>query len=300
MECCFCGNDVQVLTPPSEDTPRLRCPRCGTFGVASWLVPQISREKKIDKATVSGWIRAQNLMGVEPVIHNGNANDLALLRKPGFKERAEAYLIAVANKCISLDATFFQDDQDVIGISYSRDAREAYVIRNYIAEKRWIEHVGGGKYKVNPEGYIAADELRTRRAKSSQGFIAMWFSPDMKPVFEEGLRKGVQGAGFKPMRIDQKEHANRIDDEIIAEIRRSAFVVADFTGHRGGVYFEAGFAMGLGLPVIWTCAKCDIDKLHFDIRQYNCIDWDGAADLATRLAHRIEAMLGRGPVSEGA
>ncbi|MFC1886373.1 hypothetical protein ACFLZM_04890, partial [Thermodesulfobacteriota bacterium] len=73
----------------------------------------------------------------------------------------------------------------------------------------------------------------------------------------------------------------KIDDEIIAQIRRSRFIVADFTGHRGGVYYEAGFAKGLGLEVIWTCNKNDIDKLHFDIRQYNCIDWDWDADKLT-------------------
>ena len=42
---------------------------------------------------------------------------------------------------------------------------------------------------------------------------------------------------------------NKIDDEIVAEIRRSKFIIADFShgsdGARGGVYFEAGFAHGL-------------------------------------------------------
>ena len=33
----------------------------------------------------------------------------------------------------------------------------------------------------------------------------------------------------------------------MAEIRRSRFVVADYTGQVNGVYFEAGFALGLGL-----------------------------------------------------
>ena len=46
------------------------------------------------------------------------------------------------------------------------------------------------------------------------------------------------------MRIDRHEHVNKIDDEIIAEIRRARFVVADFThgdtGGRGSVYYEAG------------------------------------------------------------
>jgi nucleoside 2-deoxyribosyltransferase len=80
------------------------------------------------------------------------------------------------------------------------------------------------------------------------------------------------------VRIDKKEHSNKIDDEIIAEIRRSKFLVADFTCEkekvRGGVYFEAGFAMGLGIPVIWTCAQQSIGDLHFDTRQYNHIVWD--------------------------
>jgi nucleoside 2-deoxyribosyltransferase len=72
------------------------------------------------------------------------------------------------------------------------------------------------------------------------------------------------------MIIRTKEHANKIDGEIIAEINRLTFMIADFTGHRGGVYFEAGIAMGLNVPVIWTCRKDDIANLHFGIRQYNC------------------------------
>jgi hypothetical protein len=52
-------------------------------------------------------------------------------------------------------------------------------------------------------------------------------------------------------------HLNKVDDVIVAEIRRSRFLVADFTCEpgkvRGGVYFEAGFARGLNIPIIWTC-----------------------------------------------
>ena len=68
-----------------------------------------------------------------------------------------------------------------------------------------------------------------------------------------------------------------------------------FTGHRGGVYFEAGFALGLGREVIWTCRKDDMKDLHFDIRQYNTLDWEDPEDLATRLQHRIEVTVGKDP-----
>ena len=40
------------------------------------------------------------------------------------------------------------------------------------------------------------------------------------------------------------------------------FVVADVTNHRNGVYFEAGYAMGMGLPVIWMCHKDDMKEAH--------------------------------------
>lgn len=99
------------------------------------------------------------------------------------------------------------------------------------------------------------------------------------------------------MRIDRSEHNNKIDDEIIAEIRRAQFVVADFScgadGARGGVYFEAGFAAGLGKPVVYSVRKADLGKLHFDTRQINHIDWNDSTDLLTRLTNRIEATIGR-------
>ena len=59
----------------------------------------------------------------------------------------------------------------------------------------------------------------------------------------------MEDTGFRALRIDMKQFNEKICDHIIAEIRRSRFLIADVTGHRAGVYFEAGYAMGLGLPV---------------------------------------------------
>lgn len=120
----------------------------------------------------------------------------------------------------------------------------------------------------------------------------------------------MNAAGYQALIMNKKEHVNRIDDEIIADIRRSRFVVADFThgekGVRGGVYFEAGFSQGLGLPVIWTCREDMLSeesesKLHFDIRQYNFLGWseNNLGDFKNRLQKRIEAILGRGTWKPG-
>ena len=122
----------------------------------------------------------------------------------------------------------------------------------------------------------------------------MWFTDALTPAWE-AISKAISNTGYKPRRIDKVEHVNKICDEIVAEIRKSRFVVADFTGHRGGVYFEAGFALGRELPVIWTCRQNELDKLHFDIRQYNCIDWANELELEHKLKARIEAVVGVGP-----
>ena len=98
------------------------------------------------------------------------------------------------------------------------------------------------------------------------------------------------------IRFSSIENSHLIADEIIANIRKSRFAVAYFTGHRGGVYYEAGFALGLGLPVIWTCREDHLKDAHFDTRQYNHIVWQTSAELADRLQQRIEATIGRGPV----
>jgi hypothetical protein len=61
------------------------------------------------------------------------------------------------------------------------------------------------------------------------------------------------------------------------------------------VYFEAGFALGLGLPVIPTCHADQINKLHFDIRHLNTLLWNTPEDLLESLSKRIVAILGTGP-----
>ena len=128
----------------------------------------------------------------------------------------------------------------------------------------------------------------------------MWFDATVLDAYKQGIEPGIEDAGYRPLRIDQEEDVEKIDDAIIAGIRRSRFLVADFTqgeeGARGGVYFEAGFAYGLGIPVIHTCREDMVDKLAFDTRQHNHIVWRAPEELRDALAKRISARFGDGPL----
>jgi len=150
------------------------------------------------------------------------------------------------------------------------------------------------RFKVTANGWKELNRIEQLGSESSNAFIAMSFHPDRDP-FERAISSAVSAAGYLPIRVDQVEHVNHIDDEIIARIRGSKFLIADFTGQRNGVYFEAGFMLGLGRPVMWLCEKEDLKNVHFDTRQYNTIDYIDAADLQKRLQFRIEAILGKGP-----
>ena len=61
----------------------------------------------------------------------------------------------------------------------------------------------------------------------------------------------------------------------------------------GASNFEAGFAAGLNLPIIWSVRSDCLDALHFDTRQYPHIVWSTPQELRAQLQDRIEALLGR-------
>ena len=166
----------------------------------------------------------------------------------------------------------------------------------HLVAKRWLtleQTLDQLQCTVTVSGHdhvAGAEEPRGREA-----FVAMWFDPSMNDAYKNGIEPGIRDAGFVPMRIDEKTDANRIDDDIIDAIEESRFVVADMThgsdGVRGSVYFEAGFARGCGLEVIYCCRSDCIDGLPFDTRQYHHIVWETPHELRRELAVRIRARI---------
>jgi len=193
-----------------------------------------------------------------------------------------------------------------LGMSWVENESElSFLLIKYLCENvGYLEvhelHLNDGGYdscqvSISPKGWEFLDSVGL--ADSSTGFVAMWFDASMERVWKEAIHPGIADAGYSPLRIDKREHNNKIDDEILASIRKAKFILADFTGGRGGVYYEAGFASGLNIPVIWSVREDFLEQLHFDTRQFNHIAWrdDKLPDFRSALKNRIEATLGRGP-----
>ncbi|MCD6262375.1 MAG: nucleoside 2-deoxyribosyltransferase [Deltaproteobacteria bacterium] len=139
--------------------------------------------------------------------------------------------------------------------------------------------------------YIEKDEANL--ASKTQGFVAMSFDKTLLPVYENAIAPAIEATGYRPHRVDSKPHLERIDAKIIAEIKNSRFIVADVTQQKAGVYYEAGFAHGLGIPVIWCVRHDDLNNVHFDTRQYNHILWETEDELKEKLQDVILATIGK-------
>ena len=157
--------------------------------------------------------------------------------------------------------------------------------------------------RVTDEGFKRIDQVSGRVGPSHRGFVAMWFHETMIPARNEILG-AIEDAWYEPRHLELTTYVEAITDEIISEIRGARFIVADFTCPasdsndgivRGSVYYEAGFAKALGLPVFCCCRENCKDFLHFDIAQFPRLLWKVESDLRKRLSEKIVAVLGRGP-----
>ncbi len=69
--------------------------------------------------------------------------------------------------------------------------------------------------------------------------------------------------------------AGLIDDQMRVQIRDARFVIAELTHENRGAYWEAGYAEGLGKPVIYMCEreKFEVAKTHFDVNHCTTVCW---------------------------
>jgi hypothetical protein len=310
-KCPICESWARVQE--SVQRAAVACHRCGSFVITSTAWRSFPAPSGEEIIKVSGWIRDNQ--GV--TIGTENFPRASDLRMPSVAEKIERILLWLERRCpipgtpFSFKSHFNQpnymgdDLLEMQGVGWISSAAEAdFLLTDYLCkEKGFLRPPTQGetlllKCFITPKGWAYLDSLRQTNPQSAIGFIAMWFHDSMDLAFA-AIQRGIGEAGYTPHRIDQKQHNNKIDDEIIAGIRRSKFLVADFTGQRGGVYFEAGFAKGLELEVIWLCREDEVKQLHFDTRQYSHIPWqpDLLPHLAKTLKDRIEATVGHGPTN---
>ena len=315
--CPIWNISVPEESAGDRDGKLMNSPRAGgRYFITRTAIACLTQLDERGKARLISWLVDQRRLGVECPEIDSNTITIAKQRQNlSVHERADRLLQYIEGQTVEIGTYFsFTPEEmltkEIAAWSESLSQEEVQYLLNYLDKQGWIElrkyppnkYTIEVEYTLTVEGYARLAELEKANAESSKGFVAMWFDKSTDEAWKEGIKRGIEDAGYEAVRIDQKEHINKIDDEIIAEIRRSRFVVADFTqgedGARGGVYYEAGFAQGLGIEVIFTCREDALEHVHFDTRQYNHIVWKTPEELRKGLADRISAVIGDGPHKE--
>ena len=311
--CKLCGGDKPSCLVDEENESLLvvQCPRCGKYNITNGAFsaepdPFIKERLYLISAVARRSSERGNFLQIkrELLVDRSEFEARILSVCPrNTQEKMDAILAYVAEKSsypgrdvnISLELDY--------PLFYCNGKKE---LKFYLGHLEYLALIGqralSGLVTYPPtaitlsgEGWRRVEEHTKPNIESKQAFVAMWFNDEVKTAYSEGIAKLEEDTGFSMLRIDMSEFNDKICDKILAEIRKSRFVIADVTGHRQGVYFEAGFAMGLGLPVIWTCREDQKDKCHFDTRQYNHIFWTEANELREKLRNRIIATVGMAP-----
>ena len=285
----------------------------GRYAITEEAERRIQSLNDSEKARLTTWLIDQRTNGVEVPTVEGKAIEYAKTKRDlSVHERAERLLRFLAGQTNSVGTGFDVNQNTYAAYAWSESIEweDVLYFLRYLKESSWLIQgmpfddisydvgLASGLVTVAGHNRIAG---QATNIDSTQAFVALWFNKETDKAYDQGIDPAIRAAGFKPFRIDREYVFEKIDDRIIAEIRRSRFLVADMThgneGARGSVYFEAGFAHGLGIPVIYTCRDDMFEKLHFDTRQYPHIGWkDSAVDSLRRdLENRIRALIGAGP-----
>jgi len=326
-KCPVCNFETKTFGNDDSSNFIIDCYRCGKFILTDEALHDFSSFIRTEqqKSHLSSWLRENQRVH----LFRKDLQRLSELITPKVEEKAEKLLnfltrsypnpgTVIPNIDIQLRLLFSNIDQSNLiestkisadkiefvlsayAHSWCTNFREfSYVLLEYLWKHKKVFE-GALPQKITPIGWEYIYSFRQRNIESQIAFIAMKFDDGLKIFSEKYVESAILDAGYKPIRIDKYEHNNLIDDEIISNIKKSKFIVADFTFNNYGVYYEAGYARGMNIPVISLCEEKQFhdknNKVHFDTNHYSFIlyEKEKGSELRKSLKLRIEATIGKG------
>jgi hypothetical protein len=309
--CPICLGEGATLTASPDGATAVKCIRCGEFAIAL-DANEVARQTgeplwgKDSGARVrlSAWARRNS--GTR--LSRDQVEGASTIVIPTYAERKRDLMLLIEERSnrAGFGVPARLRNEDVAGVAWVAENHAGRMVDLLRQDKLVQANIPEAPYQhsltILSAGYQFLDVNQSPNRESGIAFVAMWFDASMNGVYADGVAPGIESAGYAPRRVDSSHFLGKVDDRIIMEIRRSRFVVADLTGHRQNVYFEGAFALGLGVPVLWTCREDQYTRelVHFDQRQYNTLVWrEGElSECRAALQARIQATIGRGPRSE--
>ena len=130
----------------------------------------------------------------------------------------------------------------------------------------------------------------TQNIDRNYAFIAMAIdenNPELEDILD-AIKEGALRCGIQAERIDEDQSNERITDRILESIARAEFVIVDLTNSRPNVFYEAGYAHGIGKIPIYLAKEGT--KLEFDLKDYPVIFFKNMKQLKDKLEARLRAL----------
>ena len=284
------------------------CPACGKYEIDILLEKEYHNDIVGKRFLLSGIIREKYYQSNKQKVILNKARFQDILKYSVYPSSIEERYLKFLNflKYVSKFPGQFVPvlPEELVALFYSVNLEEACYYVEYLSKLELIsihpvDIQGYPQYCpsnvcLTPKGWEYLEETSRIYKQYKQAFVAMAFDSQMCEVYEQAIHPAIKVCGFTPFRVDKNEHNEKICDVIMAQVRVSRFLLADITCHKKGVYFEAGFAFGLGLPVIFCCKDEEeqIKSMHFDTRQYNHVLWKDIDDYRDKLEKRIKGTIG--------
>jgi nucleoside 2-deoxyribosyltransferase len=318
--CPVCKQLVEHFKDIEGFKSEVQCNYCGEFVIEKSL-QAILDSNQYNQLRIGSWIREQNSSGITPELNAIDFANLISLKDKKINQKYELLLKYVySEKTIQIQLADL--NRLYLVLFWCEDIKEFNMLLSKAVELNHLKLKFDGmsvkEYIITYDGKEFIENLGLDN-NSNKIFMAFHFTEEMKKEFESTIKRAVIDSSegkLEAVRVSSSatDHDAKIDDELIGMIKSSKAVIADFTGNRTAVYYEAGFAMGLGIPVIWTCKdeniiegeegygkfidkegkerfKKHIDLLSFDTRQYPHILWKNEEDLYKQVVNRLKAKI---------
>ncbi len=310
--CTVCLTLLAREPNQSTTASTYECQRCGRFTLIGTAVGKVGQLSDHQRAVLSHRLRCQQTPEHRgPQIFESDLNALALNDLlPNPAEQIDRLVTWVGNNQPTV-SEFIYTTTDAMAawvgtaITYKNpNSGLGWILAQQVTMALLeIQQDGRGSLglRLKLDGWNRYTANKRAQTETSTAFMAMQFDPALMRIVEDHFKPAVARAGFELKLLTDNQPAGLIDDQLRVALRTARFVVADLTHANNGAYWEAGFAEGLGKPVIYTCRKAEWDevdergrkKVHFDTNHLVTIIWspDALEDAANRLTATIRATL---------
>lgn len=308
---CLFKDDVKIGFDFDRHLYVCRCPVCGNFSISEFAVDDRILDAQDNKlavarAVLSHQVRQATDAGrdwpelLEDWLIAFVANNPAL---PSIAQQASNVIRYVGDR-IRLNGEELEDFPisfgSIVG-SISRDF--ALKIARQLQKQGYLEAELAGGFDSPHElidvdltlaGWERYEAEQLGKLSSQYGFLALKFGDAvLDPLVDKVMKPAVKSIGYDLLDMRDVSRAGVIDNLLRMQIRDAAFVLVDLTHDNSGAYWEAGYAEGLGKPVLYICEKGKFEaaKTHFDTNHCTTILWH--ADEPDQFAGELIATLRR-------